>query len=129
MHAPRASVTPSVGMIVLLGAMTAFGAISIDMYLPALPIIGADLGASPPAVQRTLSALLIGLAIGQLVYGPLSDRIGRRVPILAGIALYIAASIWCAMTVDVTQLTIARFVQGLGACASLVVSRAVVRDR
>lgn len=116
-------------MIVLLGAMTAFGAISIDMYLPALPTIGADLDASPAAVQRTLSALLIGLAIGQLVYGPLSDRIGRRVPILAGIALYIGASIWCALAADVTQLAIARFVQGLGACSSLVVSRAVVRDR
>jgi len=128
MHAPRTE-HPTVGMIVLLGAMTAFGAISIDMYLPALPAIGSDLNAAPAEVQRTLSALLLGLATGQLVYGPLSDRVGRRPPILVGIALYIAASVWCALAPDVTQLTAARFVQGLGACSALVVSRAVVRDR
>lgn len=130
MHAPRSSAAhPSVGMIVLLGGLTAFGAISIDMYLPALPAIGQDLSATPAQVQRTLSSLLLGLAAGQLVYGPLSDRIGRRPPLIAGILLYIAASLWCAMTADVTQLAIARFVQGLGACAALVVGRAVVRDR
>ena len=127
MHAPRAR--PSVGMIVLLGAMTAFGAMSIDMYLPAMPSIGAHLDATPAEVQRTLSALLLGLAAGQLVYGPWSDRIGRRVPILTGIALYVAASIACALASDVTQLAVARFVQGLGACSAMVVSRAVVRDR
>ncbi len=128
MHAPRAA-HPSIGMIVLLGALTAFGAISIDMYLPALPAIGQDLHANPAEVQRTLSALLLGLAAGQLIHGPLSDRVGRRPPLLAGIALYIVASLWCALTADVTQLAIARFVQGLGACAALVVSRAVIRDR
>ena len=127
MHAPRSR--PSVGMIVLLGAMTAFGAMSIDMFLPAIPSIGAHLDATPAEVQRTLSALLLGLAAGQLVYGPWSDRIGRRVPILTGIALYVAASIACALASDVTQLAVARFVQGLGACSAMVVSRAVVRDR
>ncbi len=127
MHAPRAA-HPSVGMIVLLGAMTAFGAMSIDMYLPAMPSIGADLGATPAEVQRTLSSLLLGLAAGQLVYGPWSDRAGRRLPILTGIALYIAASVWCSLAADVTQLAIARFVQGLGACSAMVVSRAVIRD-
>lgn len=127
MHAPRAA-HPSWGMITLLGAMTAFGAMSIDMYLPAMPSIGVDLRATPAEVQRTLSSLLLGLAAGQLVYGPWSDRIGRRIPILTGIALYVAASIWCALAADVTQLAIARFVQGLGACSAMVVSRAVVRD-
>lgn len=128
MHAPRAAAHPSVGMIVLLGAMTAFGAMSIDMYLPAMPAIGTDLDATAAQVQRTLSALLLGLAAGQLVYGPWSDRVGRRVPILTGVVLYVAASIWCALTTDITQLAIARFVQGLGACSAMVVSRAVIRD-
>jgi DHA1 family bicyclomycin/chloramphenicol resistance-like MFS transporter len=128
MHASRAA-HPSWAMIVLLAAMTAFGAISIDMYLPAMPAIGASLRAEPAQVQRTLSALLAGLAIGQLAYGPLSDRIGRRPPILVGIGLYIVASVACAVSADIGQLTVARFVQGLGACAALVVSRAVVRDR
>lgn len=127
MHAPRAA-HPSWGMITLLGAMTAFGAISIDMYLPAMPAIGRSLDAAAADVQRTLSALLAGLAIGQLVYGPLSDRIGRRPPILAGIALYIVASVVCALAGSVELLIAARFVQGLGACAALVVSRAYVRD-
>jgi MFS transporter, DHA1 family, multidrug resistance protein len=127
MHAPRAA-HPSVGMIVLLGAMTAFGAMSIDMYLPAMPSIGTDLDATPAEVQRTLSSLLLGLAAGQLVYGPWSDRAGRRVPILTGILLYVAASVWCSLAADVTQLAVARFVQGLGACSAMVVSRAVVRD-
>lgn len=127
MHAPRAA-HPSVGMIVLLGAMTAFGAMSIDMYLPAMPSIGTDLDATPAEVQRTLSSLLLGLAAGQLIYGPWSDRVGRRVPILTGILLYVAASVWCSLAADVTQLAVARFVQGLGACSAMVVSRAVVRD-
>jgi MFS transporter, DHA1 family, multidrug resistance protein len=127
MHAPRAA-HPSWGMVTLLGAMTAFGAISIDMYLPAMPAIGRSLDAAPADVQRTLSALLAGLAIGQVVYGPLSDRIGRRPPILLGIALYILASATCALAGSVELLIAARFVQGLGACAALVVSRAFVRD-
>ncbi len=133
MHAPtthhRHGQHPSVAMIVLLGAMTAFGAISIDLYLPAMPQIGGALSASPGAVQRTLSSLFAGLAIGQLLYGPLSDRIGRRLPILAGIALYVAASATCALAASVELLTVARFAQGFGACAALVVSRAVIRDR
>jgi DHA1 family bicyclomycin/chloramphenicol resistance-like MFS transporter len=115
-------------MITLLGAMSAFGAISIDMYLPAMPAMGRALGAAPADVQRTLSALLAGLAVGQLVYGPLSDRIGRRPPIIIGSLLYIAASATCALAGSIELLIAARFVQGLGACAALVVSRAFVRD-
>ncbi len=127
MHAPRAA-HPSWGMVVLLGAMQAFGAISIDMYLPGMPAIGRDLSADPAAIQRTLSALLAGLAIGQLVYGPLSDRVGRRPPLIAGVALYVVASVACALAQSAELLTAARFVQGLGACSALVVSRAFVRD-
>lgn len=128
MHAPRAA-HPSWGMITLLGAMAAFGAISIDMYLPAMPAIGDSLNATAGDVQRTLSSLLVGLAIGQLVYGPLSDRIGRRPPILVGVALYVAASAVCALATTVEVLIAARFAQGFGACSALVVGRAFVRDR
>lgn len=131
MHAPRAAhprAHPTWGMITLLGAMTAFGAISIDMYLPAMPEIGRSLQASAADVQRSLSSLLAGLAIGQFIYGPMSDRVGRRPPILGGILLYIAASAVCALSSTIEVLIAARFVQGLGACAALVVSRAFVRD-
>lgn len=127
MHAPRAA-HPSWGMVVLLGSMTAFGAISIDMYLPAMPAIGRALSATPADVQRTLSALFAGLAVGQAIYGPLSDRIGRRPPLIAGILLYVVASAACALSANVETLIAARFVQGLGACSALVVSRAFVRD-
>jgi DHA1 family bicyclomycin/chloramphenicol resistance-like MFS transporter len=118
-----------VGMVVLLGALTAFAPLSIDMYLPSLPAIGAAFHASAGATQGTLAWFLAGLALGQLVYGPASDRWGRRPPILIGAALYIAASIGCALAPTIEALTIARFVQALGGCAGTVVARAVVRDR
>lgn len=120
---------PTAGLILLLGGLTAFGAMSIDMYLPSLPTMGRALDASPAAVGATVSAFLIGVAAGQLVHGPLSDRIGRRRPLLAGIALYVLASIAAARAPSITFLIGARLVQGLGGCAALVISRAVVRDR
>ncbi len=128
MHAP-ARPHPTRGTILLLGALTAFGALTIDLYLPALPAIGIGFGASPAAAQRTLVAFFIGMAIGQLVYGPVSDRIGRRPPILFGIALYIAASLACALAPTLNTLIAGRFVQALGCCAGMVIARAVVRDR
>ena len=120
---------PSPGLVILLGALTAFGALSIDMYLPALPAIAAEFGAGRGEVERTLASFLAGLAIGQLVYGPLSDRVGRKPPLVAGLALYIAASVGCALVATTAAMVAARFAQGLGACAALVVSRAIVRDR
>jgi len=117
------------GLVLLLGALTAFAPMSIDMYLPALPAIGTSLGATPEATQSTLAAFLIGMAVGQFLYGPASDRFGRRGPILVGIAVYVAASIWCALTTSVDGLVLARFVQALGGCAGAVVARAVVRDQ
>lgn len=104
------------------------GPLAIDMYLSTLPAIGRSLQASPASVQATVSAFLAGMAIGQLVYGPWSDRIGRRAPVLLGVVIFIAASVACAMATTVEQLLAARFVQALGACAGAVVSRAVVRD-
>jgi MFS transporter, DHA1 family, multidrug resistance protein len=123
----NASKSP-LGMVVLLGGLTAFGALSIDMYLPALPVIAADFGASAGVVERSLATFLAGLALGQLFYGPLSDRIGRRPPLIAGIAIYVLASVLCAFAASPNMLAALRFGQGLGACAGMVISRAIVRD-
>lgn len=125
---PDASPTPW-GLVILLGALTAFAPMSIDMYLPSLPAIADGLGASAAQAQGTVAAFLAGMAIGQFFYGPASDRLGRRGPILLGIAIYIAASAACAMATSIEMLTVSRFVQALGGCAGGVVVRAVVRDR
>jgi DHA1 family bicyclomycin/chloramphenicol resistance-like MFS transporter len=116
------------GLTLVLGALTAFGPLSIDMYLPALPALADSFGASPGRVQLTLSAFFLGFGAGQLVYGPLADRWGRRPPLLAGIGLYIGASALCALSTSVAWLIALRLVQGLGACAGPLITRAVVRD-
>lgn len=125
----RTGLHPSVAMVVLLGAMTAFGAISIDMYLPAVPTIARTFGASLAAAERTVSIFFLGMALGQLVYGPLADRIGRRPPLLGGVLIYVIASVACAVATSVELLAIARLAQALGACAGIVIGRAVVSDR
>jgi DHA1 family bicyclomycin/chloramphenicol resistance-like MFS transporter len=117
------------GLILLLGALTAFAPMSIDMNLPSLPMIARTFGVSPGSAQTTLAAFLAGLAIGQFFYGPASDRWGRRGPILFGVALYVAASVACALAPSIALLTLARFIQALGGCAGPVIARAVVRDR
>lgn len=115
--------------ILLLGALTAIGPFTIDMYLAAFPQITADLGTRPADVQLTITATLIGLALGQLLLGSISDAIGRRRPMLTGLALYIAASIGIVFVTSVQVLTALRFLQGLGAAAGMVLSMAIVRDR
>ena len=123
----RPTATPW-GLVFLLGSLTAFAPMSIDMYLPAFPAMGAELHADASQQQATLAFFLFGMAIGQFLYGPASDRFGRRVPILVGITVYVAASIACALARDPDWLIAARFVQALGGCAGAVVARAVVRD-
>ena len=112
----------------ILGAMAAFGPLATDMYLPAFPAIAADLPADPAAVQGTIAAFFAGMAAAQLVYGPLADRLGRKPPLLFGLAVFSLASLGCAMTDGIGTLTWLRFGQGLGGCAGMVMARAIVRD-
>ncbi|MBA3594975.1 MAG: Bcr/CflA family efflux MFS transporter, partial [Polaromonas sp.] len=112
----------------VLGLLSAIGPFAIDMYLPALPSIGQSLGASVGAVQASLMAFFISLGIGQIIYGPVSDMVGRKPPLYFGLALFAAASVGCALAPDVETLVVLRFIQGLGACAGMVIPRAVVRD-
>jgi DHA1 family bicyclomycin/chloramphenicol resistance-like MFS transporter len=114
---------------IVLGLLTAVGPSAIDMYLPVLPAIGRGLAADPNAVQLSLMAFFVALGAGQLVAGPLSDALGRRRPLLGGLALFFVASLGCALAPTIAALIACRFVQGLGACAAMVTPRAVVRDR
>ncbi len=115
-------------MIVILGALVALGPLTIDMYLPALPRIATELGVSSSVAQLTLTGTLAGLALGQLVVGPLSDSLGRRRPLIAGILLHMVASLVCLLAPNIAVLGVARSVQGMGAAAAMVVAVAVVGD-
>jgi MFS transporter, DHA1 family, multidrug resistance protein len=115
-------------VVLILGALSAFGPLSIDMYLPGLPELGRGLDAPAWAVQLTLTACLAGLALGQIVAGPLSDRFGRRRPLLVGVAAYAVASLLCALAPSVAVLVVLRFAQGIAGAAGIVIARAVVRD-
>lgn len=120
---------PSEGrMTLLLGMLAAFGALAIDLYLPGLPAIGADLGASASAVQLSVTIFLAGFTIGMLFCGPLSDRLGRRPVLLGGVALFALSSLGCMVAQSVEQLIGARLLQALGGSAAFVLSRVVVRD-
>ncbi len=127
--AARSSERTPWGLVILLGSLTAMGPLAIDMYLPSLPAIAGSLHASAGEAQATVSAFLAGMALGQLAYGPASDRLGRRAPILFGVVVYVAASALCSAAATPALLIGGRFVQALGACAGGVVSRAVIRDR
>jgi MFS transporter, DHA1 family, multidrug resistance protein len=115
-------------LIVVLGSVNAIGPLSIDMYLPAFPDIARSLHTSASSVQLTLTACVAGLALGQLAIGPLSDRFGRRVPLIAAMVTYALASLLCALATSVGALIALRFVQGLAGAGGLVIARAVVRD-
>jgi MFS transporter, DHA1 family, multidrug resistance protein len=115
-------------VILVLGALIALGPLTIDMYLPALPAIADDLMTTSSAIQLTLTGTLLGLGLGQLVIGPLSDAIGRRTPLIAGTALHIVSSVLCLIAPNVAVLGLLRLLQGVGAAAAMVVAMAVVRD-
>lgn len=117
-----------VQLVLVLGALIAIGPLTIDMYLPALPAITAGLQTTETAVQLTLTGTLVGLALGQLLIGPLSDVVGRRLPLLAGLAAHIVASVLCVFAPTIVVLGALRVLQGLGVAAATVVATAVVRD-
>ncbi len=112
----------------ILGLLSAIGPFAIDMYLPALPAIGSSLGAPVGQVQWTLMAFFLSLGVGQLLYGPISDMVGRKPPLYFGLGLFTLASVGCALATDVQTLVVLRFLQGLGAAAGMAIPRAVVRD-
>jgi MFS transporter, DHA1 family, multidrug resistance protein len=118
----------AVQLVIVLGAVNAIGPLSIDTYLPAFPAIAREFDTGASHVQLTLTACLLGLAFGQLLLGPMSDRFGRRVPLIAALLTYAAASLLCATASSVGALIALRFVQGLAGAGGLVISRAVVRD-
>lgn len=117
------------GWLMLMGALVAVAPLSIDMYLPAFPAMADALGTSRGAVERTLPAFMLGLAASQLVYGPISDRYGRRLPLGIGLAIYALGSFACAMATSIEMLSAMRLLQALGGGAGLVIARAVIRDR
>lgn len=114
--------------IFTLGLLSALGPFSIDMYLPGFPAIAEDLNTTVAHVALSLSSYFIGVSIGQLLYGPLIDRFGRKIPLYVGLGIYLAASLWCVFVQDADTLIIARFVQAVGGCAGMVAARALVRD-
>jgi MFS transporter, DHA1 family, multidrug resistance protein len=114
--------------IVVLGMLSTFGPISLDLYLPALPQLAAELETSPSAAQLTITACLIGLALGQVVAGPLSDRFGRKRPLMIGLVAYAIASLACAFAWSISVLLLLRLIQGLAGAAGIVIARAVARD-
>ncbi|HOX81680.1 MAG TPA: multidrug effflux MFS transporter [Chryseolinea sp.] len=115
-------------LILILGALATISPFSIDMYLPGFPAIATDLSTTIDKVQLSLTAYLVGIALGQILYGPLLDRFGRKNPLYAGLAIYVLASIGCAFTDSISSLIVMRFLQALGGCAGIVAAQALVRD-
>lgn len=116
-------------LTLVLGAVMATGPLAVDMYLPALPTLAFEYAVDSAQVQHTLSAYLLGLAVGQLAFGPLADRFGRKRPLLLGLALYALASVGCALSASIDNLVLMRLVQALGGSSGMVVIRAIIRDR
>ncbi len=115
-------------ILLILGGLSAFGPLAIDLYLPAFPAMAQSFGTDIEHIQLSMSVYFLGLASGQIFYGPLADRFGRRKPLLFGIGLFALASLACALAPTLEWLLAARFAQALGGCAGMVVTRAVVRD-
>ena len=130
---PPAAVAPPSGaarlrLVLVLGSLIALGPLTIDMYLPALPTLADDLRTTAAAAQLTLTGTLVGLALGQLLVGPLSDTFGRRRPLLVGVGVHVVASLLCLVAPNIEVLGGLRMLQGIGAASATVVSMAIVRD-
>lgn len=115
-------------LVLVLGILSGLGPLAIDMYIPAFPVVAVELSAPSSHVQLTLTSFTVGLAIGQLAAGPLSDRIGRKRPLVAGLVLFVTASLLAGISPNVTILVMLRFAQGVGAATGVVIARTVVRD-
>jgi MFS transporter, DHA1 family, multidrug resistance protein len=115
-------------IILILGLLSAIGPFSIDMYLPGFPAIAKDLHTSVDMISYSLASFFIGVCVGQMLYGPLLDRFGRKLPLISGIVIYILASIGCVLSHSVEMLVLFRFFQALGGCVGLVAPRAIIRD-
>ncbi|HEY0937052.1 MAG TPA: multidrug effflux MFS transporter [Trebonia sp.] len=124
----RMAVTRPAQMLLITGPLSALGSLCVDLYLPALPSLSRDLHASTSAAQASLTTCLIGLALGQVIIGPVSDRVGRRLPLFCGLLAFILAAAGCAAAPDIYVFLAFRFLQGLGGAAGIVVCRAIVRD-
>lgn len=114
--------------LLLMGSLAAIGPLAVDMYLPSFEAIATDLNVSVGQVERTLASYLLGLALAQLIYGPLADRFGRKLPLIGGLILFIVASLACAATMDIEHLNLWRIVQAFGGASGMVIPRAVIRD-
>ncbi|MEP3669050.1 MAG: MFS transporter, partial [Roseibium sp.] len=112
----------------VLGLLAAVGPLAIDIYLPALPAIEADLNAGIASTQMTLTAFFLTFGLSQMVYGPLSDQIGRKLPLYGGLVLFILGSISCALSPTIEWLIASRLLQGVGAAVVMVIPRAIIRD-
>lgn len=117
------------GWLLLMGSLSALGPLAIDLYLPSFPLIAQGLGTTQGDVERTLATYLLGMGLATLIYGPITDRYGRRLPILFGLTVFTTASIACALTTDIEHLTAWRFVQAFGGAVGMVIPRAVIRDK
>jgi DHA1 family bicyclomycin/chloramphenicol resistance-like MFS transporter len=124
----RSAFVETIGFVILMGLLTAFDPLSIDMYLSAFPSIQQDFQTSYALVELSLSAFFIGMAFGQLAYGPLADRYGRKRPLILGMGLYMLATLGCGLSTRIEMLIAFRVLQAFGGCAGMVITRAIVRD-
>jgi DHA1 family bicyclomycin/chloramphenicol resistance-like MFS transporter len=127
-HGITCALIPVIRFAVILGVLSAIGPLAIDMYLPAFPAIARSMHVGESQIQLSMISYFLAFAVGQLFYGPVSDRFGRKIPLLVGYAIYLSASVGAALLVNIESLIAMRFLQGLGACSGMAIGRSIVRD-